>query len=227
MFKKEIYGKNNTRSLKEVTVLFFFILVVLIVIFIESLILSRIRIEISNFKFSTDRFLGKLIDDNFSITIYLVILRKIKVLNIKITKEKIQKIQIREKLIINFNIKKIKNSNLDVYTLKKIKRFFPKINYINLLIDIGTEDAIYTSYIVAIISSLIGILLKKQFENNNNKYIINPIYINKNILKLDLNCIFEIKLIHIICIIYILNKKRRDDKNGRTSHRRSYGYSYE
>ena len=72
-----------------------------------------------------------------------------------------------------------------------------------------------------------GVLLRKQIANSKeNRFIINPLYINKNLLNLELNCIFETKLIHIIYVIYILNEKRRDDKNVRTSNRRSYGYSY-
>ena len=44
--------------------------------------------------------------------------------------------------------------------------------------------------------------------------------------KIDLNCIFSLKMIHIINIMWLILRKR-DDKNGRTSNRRFNAYSYE
>ena len=61
----------------------------------------------------------------------------------------------------------------------------------------------------------------------NKKYIITPLYFNQNIVNIEISGIFEIKMIHIINIIYILNKKEGVKKNERTSNRRSYDYSYE
>ena len=50
---------------------------------------------------------------------------------------------------------------------------------------------------------------------------------NKNIIKFELNGIFDIKMIHIISTICILKKKRRVYKNERTSNRRTYDDCYE
>ena len=62
----------------------------------------------------------------------------------------------------------------------------------------------------------------------NYKYQINPIFQNKNLYKINLNCIIQLKMVHIINVIYIFSKKGRSDKNERTaSNRKSYGYSYE
>ena len=205
-------------------------------IIIEVVLLSTLKIEISNFKLSTERYNGKIISDNYKLTISLLGLQKIKFLNLEITKDRLEKIDFKEK--IEKRIKKIdyislltilkENNTYNIKTIKKIKKHMPNVTFINLISNIGTEDAILTSYIVAIISILLGVLLRKQIQkSNNNKFIINPIYINKNLLNIELNCIFETKLIHIIYIIYILNKKGRVSKNGRTSNRRAYDYSYE
>ena len=220
--------------LKEVKVLFFLFLFFIIVI--EILLFSSIRIKISNLNISTERANNKKIDDNYKINISFLGLFKIRLLNIYITEEKLKKINIKNKLKINIknlNYKKIidmfkNNEGISLKDIKKIKKCIPNVKYINLLVDIGTEDAIITSYIVAFISSIIGIVLRKTIPiSKDNRFIINPVYKNKNLLNLELNCIFEIKLIHIIYIIYILNKKGRDGKDGRTSDRRSYDYSYE
>ncbi len=55
-----------------------------------------------------------------------------------------------------------------------------------------------------------------------------PIYEDKNRIKLILNCIIQVKLVHIISIIYYVVKKRKEKrKYERASNRRSYDYSYE
>ena len=90
-----------------------------------------------------------------------------------------------------------------------------------------------TTYAIPFISTLISFFLKLTVKNVNlrNKreyyYKIEPVY-NTNIINLRLNCIINVKMVHIINIIYIfLNKKGRSDKYERTSNRRSYDYSNE
>ena len=115
----------------------------------------------------------------------------------------------------------------DLKLLKKIK---PNVSLLNLELKIGTEDAILTSFIVFLISTGISILLPhviKRYDKNKYKYLITPLYFQKNLYQIKLNCIIEIKLVHIINMIYIFIKKRRSDKNERTSNRRPYDYSYE
>jgi hypothetical protein len=126
---------------------------------------------------------------------------------------------------IDFNeAKKYIKTNKEIFSLfKKIK-----IEYLNLSIKIGVEDAVLTSYIVAVISSVISIILPYFVENNDNekyKYVIEPIY-NKSTFQMYLNSIVSIKIVHIIYVIYNLTKKGRD-KNESTSNRRSYAYSHE
>lgn len=209
--------------------MFFYILVFLIIVIIEILLLSTLKIGIKNLKLSTEKYNGRFFNDDYKITISLWGLRKIRFLNLEITKEKLEKLKVKEKIQANLMKKDFeKFQNINIKTLKEAKKYAPKLDYINLIANIGTEDAIVTSYIVAIVASFLGILLEKQKLNYKKiKYIINPVYINKNLLNLELNCIFKAKMIHIIYIIYILNKKRRDDKDVRTSNRKSYGYSYE
>lgn len=228
-------GKIILDPLNEVIVLFFYVLMLMFII-IGILLLSTIIIEVKGLKISTEKHHDSIIDDNYKIIISFWNLKKIRILKTEITKEKLENIKIKE--IIEKQIKKIDfiaffknikiNYNLNFKTIKKTKKFMPKITYINLKSNIGTEDAIFTSYIVAIIASTLGFILKDQNINSKKrKFIINPIYVNKNMIDLELNCILKTKLIHIIYIIYILIKKGSVNKNDRTSNRRTYGYSYE
>lgn len=109
--------------------------------------------------------------------------------------------------------------------MKKIKINIKKIN---LRINIGTENASLTALLVAIISSITGIVFRKSIiDSKKQSFRIVPVYINKNLINIAVSGIFEIKMIHIINIMYVLNKKEGVKKNERTSNRRTYDYSYE
>ncbi|MFR5312918.1 MAG: hypothetical protein ACLTGH_00600 [Clostridia bacterium] len=114
---------------------------------------------------------------------------------------------------------------------KEILKHFSdiQVNKLNLKIKIGTENVFFTSMIIPIVSSIISIILMKKITNvEKQKYVVEPIYLNQNILEILISGIFEIKMIHIISIIYILKQKEEGvKKNERTSNRRSYDYGYE
>lgn len=204
---------------------FYFALILLAILFI--LAFSHIKIVACNIKLHFPKTNNRNLNENYKVTITLYILKKIPILKLDITKTKLEKLEIKNKLK-DLEIKIINDrNNFDLETIKISKKLQPRIEGLNLKIIIGTEDAAITSYIVAIMSSSIGILLKNSLQNRSNSFTVTPIYINKNLFKLELNCIIKVKMIHIIYIIYILNKKRRDEKNERTSNRKSYGYSYE
>ena len=105
-----------------------------------------------------------------------------------------------------------------------------EIKNINLKIDIGTENAIWTSIIVPTISTTIAFLLRKMVKRFENQiFIMNPIYKNQNLVNLFISGIFEVKMRHIINIIYFLIKKEKKGvkKYERTSNRGPYDYGYE
>ena len=205
----------------------FFYFLIIVAILVIILLFSNFKINIKNIKVSTEKINGRVLNDNYEIIIYWNIFNMLPILKIILTKEKLEKINIKNK-ISRIDFTKIKEKNIDKKKIKEIKKYKPRIEYINLYIDIGTEDAALTSCIVTIISSIFGIILKQPLANSKrNIFIINPVSTNKKLLKLELNCIIKIKMLHIIYIIYILKKKRRDDEYVRTSNRRTYGYSYE
>lgn len=155
----------------------------------------------------------------------------IEIFKIKIDKEKLKKLNIQQKLkpkqIENLK-SKIPNKNETKDLIKKLKI---KLQNFNLNIEINTPDVMITIGSVAVLSTIISIILSKTISKRNYKnckYKVTPLYTDKNILKIDFNCIIKVKIVHIIFIIYfLLYKKRRDDKNERTSNRRSYDYGYE
>ena len=194
----------------------------LLIVFIEFIVISlRFEFEIENFSYSN--FLKKT-PDNFCIKVRLYIFNKLKFLEIKLDNKKLKKIynkQKVEKIDTKKIVKNLSKSNKEkINLLKKIN-----LQKLDLNLEIGTIDIMFTTLIIPIISSFLSCLLIKA-GNRNCKYRIIPIYVEDFMYKIDLNCIFSLKMIHIINIMWLILRKR-DDKNGRTSNRRFNAYSYE
>ena len=125
----------------------------------------------------------------------------------------------------------LKNENkFDKQIIKGLKELSQSIYVENLELEVelGTENAFLTSILVAFFSSILAISFSRiHLKENNIVYKIEPVYRNENSIKIEISGIFQIKLIHIINTIYVLNKKGGRKNHERTSNRRSYDYSYE
>lgn len=206
---------------------FLFVLAVLLIILI-ILVFSKIQIQLLNFELS---LINKIhINPNYEGELKWYIFSKIPIFKIKLNKNIIKKFKLKEKFI-DFDIKiweERKKFDKDFFKIIRKLEFY--IKQLNLKIDIGTENAALTSIIVSIISSVIALFLRNKIRTDEEQYfIIQPIYKNQNYLNIELSGIFEIKMNHIINIIYLLIKKDKkgEDKYERTSNRGSYDYSYE
>ena len=205
--------------------LFIFLIIILMILTI------RVKFEFTDFKFTS--LSKEHLNKNYRIKTTVYVFEKIPILVLKITNEKIQKIMNSEKtkkVIKNQEIKIIENrKNIDKELIKNLKNIKLQVEEMNLQISLGTEDASITAFIIPIISTIIAIFLSKKVRKHNNKQVfsITPIYINQNLINIQFSGILQIKMIHIINTICIVNKKRRGGKNERASNRRSYDYSYE
>ncbi len=209
-------------------ILVFCYIIGIILIIISLLLLSTLRISIKRLEINV---IEKEINFDYELYLSLNLFNKIKYLQIKLNKDKIAKMQIQSKIKPE-QIEKIKqNASKNKKQLKQlIKKLKIKLSKFNLNINIDTKNVLVTTGIVTLSSIIISNVLSrfvKVNKKNDYKYKIIPSYKNQNILKIDFNCIINVKMVHIIYIIYILLKKRRDGKNERTSNRRSYDYSYE
>lgn len=160
-----------------------------------------IKIEVKELKIENIKI------EELKIFISLNILDKFDIIKLKFDKNKIMNI-----------IKKAKNKgNQKQIKLEDIKYILQKfkIEKANIKTDIGTENPAITAILVAIISIILDFAFSRTI--NNYKYNINPIYENKNYLFLSINCIFKIKLVHIINIIRKLKRKEYQE-NGKTSN---------
>ncbi len=201
-------------------VFLFVIIAIILIIIIFSL--SKINIEIKNFKFQS--ITEKHINKDYEIIIKLIIFKIIPILKINITKTKLEKLKLKEK-IKNFDLKVIHdNQQFDKELLSTIKELDINIKRINLYIDLGTENASLTAIIIPIISTIIEIIINRKIEKFENQiFVIKPIYINQNLINIYISGIFEIKMSQIINSIYNLNKEKKEIM----ADRKGYNYSCE
>ena len=170
-------------------------IIIAVLLIFTILLLSKIQIEIKNLKIGNKEENRGRIKDKYEVKITLYFLKKIPILWFRLNDKKIRKIS-NSKQLEKIDLKAIeKNVKFNKETIQIIKNIKIKISKLNLRIDIGTEDAILTSYLIAFIASLIGIILPHIVQKNkinNCKYIVNPIYQNRNIYHVNLDSIISI-----------------------------------
>lgn len=206
-----------------------FFLFLFLIFYIIAILCSNLKVSIGNVKKSNYK-MNVFKKGKMFIKIEFYLFNKIKIFGKKISKEKIERVTENEKAK-DFATKKIKkyfSSAKEV--IKMIEKLQIKIDYLKLEALLGTEDIILTSSIVVLISSILSCVLPFVVDRKKERYIyyqINPIYEEKNQYKIELDCIINIKLVHIIYMLYQIVKRREIDKHGKSSNRRAHEYSYE
>ena len=199
------------------------VLLITIIIFIVA---STLHIQIKNLSMSNMEYKNT---NKYGIIFSLYLGNKIKWMWFKLNDEKIRKMYSKMQLE-KFDFKMIRK-DFKIKDLKKIPKLQAKISYLNLEANLGVISPVITSFLVATIASIISITLPylaKSFKKERYIYNIKPLYRNKNLYKINLNCIIEIKMVHIINIIFVLIKKgRKKNEQSTTSNRKPYAYSYE
>lgn len=212
----------------------FIILTILFLIWLLTLILclSSLEIEINKLWFdSNNKKHHKLEDYLFYIRIKL--LDEITWIKIKIDKKKIKSLEnsrvFKSKILNKYNIREIVLKNKKEIFKKNninfIKELDINIDKLNLYMELCTSNSIFTSFTVVVVASIISMILAnntKEYDRTKYNYSITPIYKDKLSLKTKLNCIISIRIVHIINVIYMLIKKRREEYDERTSDRRAY-----
>lgn len=213
--------------------LLLFYAIVIIILLIIIVIFSDIRLVVKNFQYS-NIYKTKENKGEFKIQIYL--LGKIKCLSIKIKNNQLKsktnnkvieylKRRIEETLpnpskksIQKFNFKHTRNVIKYLYQNTEIKQ-------LNTEILLGTKSVELTSIIVGVISTIIPTIIKNNIKKYNKHTIekyyfkIIPIYKNIDTFNIKLNCIFSIKIVHIINMLK-LQIEKEICKNERPSNRR-------
>lgn len=216
-------------SKKEVIMVLVFILlgiVILLTLLTILLISSTINIKVKNMASSN---IKRIDNQSMKIIISLKAFDKITWFFISFNQEKLSKMQQKmkgRKIDINKLQEKFHWSDL-----KELKKLQVKIAKLNLLLKLGTENAVITAYVIGTLASIISILLPHMSVSRKQKdyyYQLIPLYENQNVYEIQFDCIIQVKMVHIINTIYsfVKKKKRRSDLNERTSNRGAYDYSH-
>lgn len=159
---------------------------------------SKIGIDIKNLIIDTDA--EEKINEDGKIYVYLLLFNKIKLFRKNVRNIPMKDVKFETS---DFDIKIFKNKDIKINYLELIQNINIDIKNIDLNVNIGTEDAGITAILVGILAGILGIIIKKP------KYQILPIYANRNLLKINLNGIFTIYLMHYIYKFIKNNIKER------------------
>lgn len=178
--------------------MFFLFILVIFTILIIAIHTSKIGIDIKNLIIDTDA--EEKINEDGKIYVYLLLFNKIKLFRKNVRNIPMKDVKFETS---DFDIKIFKNKVIKINYLELIQNINIDIKNIDLNVNIGTEDAGITAILVGILAGILGIIIKKP------KYQILPIYANRNLLKINLNGIFTIYLMHYIYKFIKNNIKER------------------
>lgn len=178
--------------------MFFLFILVIFTILIIAIHTSKIGIDIKNLIIDTDA--EEKINEDGKIYVYLLLFNKIKLFRKNVRNIPMKDVKFETS---DFDIKIFKNKDIKINYLELIQNINIDIKNIDLNVKIGTEDAGITAILVEILAGTLGIIIKKP------KYQILPIYANRNLLKINLNGIFTIYLMHYIYKFIKNNIKER------------------
>lgn len=167
--------------------MFFLFILVIFTILIIAIHTSKIGIDIKNLIIDTDA--EEKINEDGKIYVYLLLFNKIKLFRKNVRNIPMKDVKFETS---DFDIKIFKNKDIKINYLELIQNINIDIKNIDLNVNIGTEDAGITAILVGILAGILGIIIKKP------RYQILPIYANRNLLKINLNGIFTIYLMHYI-----------------------------
>lgn len=178
--------------------MFFLFILVIFTILIIAIHTSKIGIDIKNLIIDTDA--EEKINEDGKIYVYLLLFNKIKLFRRNVRNIPMKDVKFETS---DFDIKIFKNKDIKINYLELIENINIDIKNIDLNVNIGTEDAGITAILVGILAGILGIIIKKP------RYQILPIYANRNLLKINLNGIFTIYLMHYIYEFIKNNIKER------------------
>ena len=187
---------------------FWLFLIIIAVIFIIT-IFPSIKIEIKNLELHIPKENGKYANKDYEVYINVYILRKIKIFKFSITENKLERKEINDR-IKKMEQKVLRNRNqYDIKLTEFFKKLHIELEKLKLDIYLGTEDAALTAISTGIVASTVGIVLKdKVLEKDKIGFKTVPVYQDENILKIYIDAILWIRMLHIIHIIYILKRKK-------------------
>lgn len=193
------------------------------VVFLTFLVLgiyfSKLKIVVKKIEFEMNEKVKSKKDYEIKVGIYLFGIIKVfgivleennlRFLNFKIPYRKLKRTKIYNEMIKKDAIE------LDNKILKdKIRILDMKFEKLNLNMKFGTDSTLITSFLTFIVSTLVSFVIQKsvtKYKPNKHKFIITPMYENRNSIKIFLELIASFKLRNIIKVLYDLNNLSKNE----------------
>ena len=237
MKKKYIYvntGKNNKQGEIMLLLIVLLFLIICFLFLVLGILLASIKLQVNEFRYDSKDSLSPVYDIKVIFYLYGFVKffalrvdnKNVYIDGIRITKEKLQQSKPYQTLIAKLDqmdkIKFVQKGLKDPFRLKLIKNIRFQIQEWKSFIEIGTFDIMVTTFLVTALSVLFPIFIRqgiKEFKRSEHQYQIVANYSLTNMICFKIHCIINVKIAHIIHIIY-QTKRRSVSKNGRTSNRR-------
>lgn len=104
--------------------------------------------------------------------------------------------------------------NRDVSTFNKevitgnIKKLNVKFDKVNLNLKLGSDSTLITSFLTFIVSTFVSFVIQKsvtKYNPNKHKFIITPMYENRNVIRIFLELVVSLKIRNILKVLNELN----------------------
>lgn len=203
-----------------------FLILGIIAVFVFLFLTLKIRISIKGEKQSQN--LSEKMNSPIKLKVSFYTFGGIKIASKQIKKEDVTKLLEKQKANVWNDFKKYEPKFFIL--LKDLEKMKVSVKKLYLSIHLGTEQLAVTSFLVVLFSTFLSILLAKFVQIPDKKkiqYQILPYYQEKNQYHVKVDCIIQVKMVHIIYVIYRVIKRKEIDEHGKSSNRRSYEYSYE
>lgn len=189
------------------------VLFFLSILFIVGMYFSKLRIIVKKIDFEMNGKVKAKEDYEIKAAIYLFGFVKIfgiafeedgiKFLGLKVAYKNLKNTKIYKDVIKKDAIE------LDRKIIKdKIKALDMKFEKVNLNLKLGTDSTLITSFITFIVSTVVSFVIQRSVTKYNSKkhrFIITPMYENRNSIKMFLELVACFKLRNIIKVLYELN----------------------
>lgn len=196
--------------------LLFFSIIAILLLLILIVYLSEIQLKVENLElsFCTGKFQA-----NYSVKVGLYFLGKIQLWGKRLTNSENKKTKkntlLKRKLQILRDGYKRKYNNTERENV--IKQFLQlkkriEIKLFKLNVDIDTESAPLTSYLVGGISAFIPNLIRPNIRNikrDSYYFSILPVYKNQNYIYLKMNSVIGIKIVHITNVLRVVTRSEK------------------
>ena len=143
---------------------------ILIAVFI-IIVLSTIKFEIVDFELSN---IIPITPKNYKIKLSFYLFGKIKIFSFKLNSERARKMYSKMN-IEKFDIEKGRKL-LTIKNINILKKLNTRLDYLDLELDLGLEDAIFTTELITLISTVISNILPhiiSKYISNKYRYKIN------------------------------------------------------